>query len=275
MISRFFPGAASVLLLVTAAHAQTQQALYQAEQELRALEQTCPANSQYVGGPCDPSRMQAARNRVRDLRLAEAQAAIDTTPVPDLKPNERWVIVASRPDRDDAVDLAKQYQAKFPRVLVIGSENGNYAISIGRYNAVQKPSYATDLIQAKQIPAPIGFGHQSAVSGSRLANRRGTAAGGGGSCRTCEHCCRRRKLPNMNDGFARRRNGRLLLNEPIARRKSAEKSNVPVNSFGSKRLLNADSRLSRNSRTWDISLSRRLTLIWIGGISRKTAKRSR
>ena len=51
-------------------------------------------------------------------------------PVTALQADEFWIQVASRQTLPDSIEVAEQYTAQFPRVAVLQSQNGWYAIVV-------------------------------------------------------------------------------------------------------------------------------------------------
>ena len=54
---------------------------------------------------------------------------------PDLNGSVRWMVLASRQDQTDAVDLARMYGREADGVRVVRSANGWYAVVIGPFVA--------------------------------------------------------------------------------------------------------------------------------------------
>lgn len=70
------------------------------------------------------------------LALSVAATAIAGTIMPALASiyagsNAGWVVIASRSNANDAINLARRYARKFPSVVVFQSNNGYYGVSLG------------------------------------------------------------------------------------------------------------------------------------------------
>jgi hypothetical protein len=72
--------------------------------------------------------------------------------VPQLRPSERWVVVASRGDLNEAISIARDYKQTFPETRVFRSENGQYGVTIGQFDIDQNPGLIIELVQSSRIP---------------------------------------------------------------------------------------------------------------------------
>jgi hypothetical protein len=52
---------------------------------------------------------------------------------PTLREGELWLIVASSSEFETAVTMARKYKPEFPTAMVLNSENGQYAVILGRF----------------------------------------------------------------------------------------------------------------------------------------------
>jgi hypothetical protein len=92
----------------------------------------------------------------RELSIEQSESAKADVPtlqkVPELRPSERWVVVASRGDLDQAISIAREYKPRFPETRVFKSENGQYGVTVGQFDISQNPGLITGLVEANQIP---------------------------------------------------------------------------------------------------------------------------
>ena len=93
----------------------------------------------------------------RDLRSAdEGQESIDPPATSRkefaLTGTESWLIIASRRERDDAIAIAREYGMVFRETTVFESENGFFAVSIGRIDTNKQDKYLESLKEEKRIP---------------------------------------------------------------------------------------------------------------------------
>jgi hypothetical protein len=71
---------------------------------------------------------------------------------PELKPSERWAVIASRGELQDAILIAQQYKRDFPTTLVLRSGNGQFGVTVGPIDVQQNPSLLAQLVDSKKIP---------------------------------------------------------------------------------------------------------------------------
>lgn len=64
----------------------------------------------------------------------------------------RWIVVWSRADPAEAVQIAQDIERTFPSVTVFQSENGYYAVTIGYVPAGRAKAFVADLIARGMIP---------------------------------------------------------------------------------------------------------------------------
>lgn len=77
-----------------------------------------------------------------------------TTPSPlALATGEVWVIVASRIDLNEAIDVARGYTANFPHTFVAEASNGRYAIVVGRVAGEKWQGLKYEGISSGLLPA--------------------------------------------------------------------------------------------------------------------------
>jgi len=72
--------------------------------------------------------------------------------VPELQASERWLVVASRGYLEEAISIAQKYKKQFPETRVVKSENGQYGVTLGRFDAKEAPALMKRLIEEKRIP---------------------------------------------------------------------------------------------------------------------------
>jgi S1-C subfamily serine protease len=70
-----------------------------------------------------------------------------------LASGEFWVIVASRIDLSEAIDVARGFAANFPNTFVAEASNGRYAIVVGRVEGEKWQSIKHDGISSGLLPA--------------------------------------------------------------------------------------------------------------------------
>ncbi|WP_299480124.1 caspase family protein [uncultured Roseibium sp.] len=71
--------------------------------------------------------------------------------------NSGWLIVASRPNATDAINLARSYANRFPQTTVFQSNNGWYAVSLGWMNQPAGDRYKANLLSSGAIPGDSYF----------------------------------------------------------------------------------------------------------------------
>ncbi len=71
--------------------------------------------------------------------------------------NSGWLVVASRPDVNQAISVAGGYANRFPQTSVFQSNNGWYAVSIGWMRQPEGNSYKSSLIASGAIPSDSYF----------------------------------------------------------------------------------------------------------------------
>jgi uncharacterized protein YraI len=71
---------------------------------------------------------------------------------PELKLSERWAVIASRSELQDAISVAQDYKQDYPGALVVRSQNGQFAVIIGPIDVQQNPSFLTQLTDSNKIP---------------------------------------------------------------------------------------------------------------------------
>jgi uncharacterized protein len=104
------------------------------------------------------SRLAQLRDRLAELTPGERgttspipQAPFPNKP-PELKPSERWALIASRGELQDAISIAQDYKSDYPGTLVVQSQNGQFAVIIGPIDVQQNPSFLTQLAESNKIP---------------------------------------------------------------------------------------------------------------------------
>jgi uncharacterized protein len=120
---------------------------------------------------------EAYRLRIVQLRDKLAQLAPGdrgiTSPIPqvspnkppELKPSERWAVIASRSELPDAISIAQNYKSNFPSTFVIQSQNGQFAVIIGPIDVQDNPSFLTRLTDTNKVPKDAYYS-----SGSRFVD---------------------------------------------------------------------------------------------------------
>jgi uncharacterized protein YraI len=112
--------------------------------------------------------------------------------------NNGWLVVASRPDANAAVSVARGYSNRFPQTTVFQSNNGWYAITIGWMNQAAGNTYKSQLISTGAIPhdsyfhngerfqfvvwsatGVTGGGSQSLFAATRITDEPGGSGGAG------------------------------------------------------------------------------------------------
>ncbi|WP_428688618.1 caspase family protein [Roseibium sp.] len=71
--------------------------------------------------------------------------------------NSGWLVVASRPDANQAISVASGYVGRFPKTSVFQSNNGWYAVTIGWMRQPEGNAYKARLIASGAIPGDSYF----------------------------------------------------------------------------------------------------------------------
>jgi len=71
--------------------------------------------------------------------------------------NSGWLVVASRPDTNSAIAVARGYATRFPQTTVFQSNNGWFAITLGWMRQPAGNSYKNSLISSGAIPGDSYF----------------------------------------------------------------------------------------------------------------------
>eukprot|EP00903_Cladosiphon_okamuranus_P001131 g1129.t1 len=71
--------------------------------------------------------------------------------------NSGWLVVASRPDANSAIAVARGFASRFPQTTVFQSNNGWFAISLGWMRQPAGNAYKTSLVSSGAIPADSYF----------------------------------------------------------------------------------------------------------------------
>jgi hypothetical protein len=101
--------------------------------------------------------LSATQNIPDEERIERSKETHNTTIIspnrmPPLKASERWLVVASRADLKESISIAQQYKLRFSETRVVKSENGQYGITIGRFDMTKGPEVMKHLIEEKRIP---------------------------------------------------------------------------------------------------------------------------
>ncbi len=108
---------------------------------------------------------QAAEARIAFIRAyGETEGAsasspgttVDTTPAAHslkLSGDQRWVVLASRRDVDEAIGIARYYIGDFPLVRVVKANNGLYAVIFGPEQTTNIRAFRERAKNARPIPA--------------------------------------------------------------------------------------------------------------------------
>jgi hypothetical protein len=108
-----------------------------------------------IGFPASPAPSPESARRLtpgqRETTLQIPQVPLPNKP-PDLKPSERWVVIASRSELEDAISIAQDYRQNYPGTLVVQSQNGQFAVIIGPIDVQQNPSFLRHLTDSNKIP---------------------------------------------------------------------------------------------------------------------------
>jgi hypothetical protein len=111
---------------------------------------------------------QAAQARVAFIRAygpenAETSSsgqALATAPAMQslkLSGNQRWVVLASRRDVDEAIGIARYYSAAFPSVRVIKTNSGIYAVMVGPEHTTSIQAFRERVKSIQPIPEDAFF----------------------------------------------------------------------------------------------------------------------
>jgi len=98
---------------------------------------------------------QALARLTTPMRSAAQSPDIEaplTNRPPELRSTERWVVIASSGELEDAISVAQQYKQEFANVSVLRSQNGQFGVTIGPIDVQQNPSLLTQLLDSKKIP---------------------------------------------------------------------------------------------------------------------------
>lgn len=67
-------------------------------------------------------------------------------------PYYRWIVIASRPNYDEAVSVASRFVKSFPYTTIVHSRNGWYAVVLDAVVADEAASFKNNLIYTEAIP---------------------------------------------------------------------------------------------------------------------------
>jgi serine protease Do len=106
---------------------------------------------------------QAAQARVAFIRAYRSEnaetsssgQALATAPAMQslkLSGNQRWVVLASRRDVDEAIGIARYYSAAFPSVRVIKTNSGIYAVMVGPEHTTSIQAFRERVKSIQPIP---------------------------------------------------------------------------------------------------------------------------
>lgn len=88
--------------------------------------------------------------------VASKEAVIQPAPsAPAYTPsvNHLWIVVASRADQQEAIDLARSYSPQFPSAQVFLAKNGWFAVSVGSAPTDKAPTVIGELLGNQKIPS--------------------------------------------------------------------------------------------------------------------------
>jgi serine protease Do len=74
-----------------------------------------------------------------------------------LSGNQRWVVLASRRDVDEAIGIARYYSAAFPSVRVIKTNSGIYAVMVGPEHTTSIQAFRERVKSIQPIPEDAFF----------------------------------------------------------------------------------------------------------------------
>lgn len=85
-------------------------------------------------------------------KIDYSAVAIPSKALPKLTSSKRWLVVASSGDLKAAIAIAKEYKRTFPETLVVRSTNGQYGVTLGRFDVGRHPSLFGKLLETGRIP---------------------------------------------------------------------------------------------------------------------------
>ena len=97
--------------------------------------------------------MKVLRRLIAILVLGAAVGGAFAAPPPALGPGERWLVIASRQDLDDASNLARTYGRTLTGVHVVKTRNGWHAVVAGPFTARTKADVEVRLPAATNLPS--------------------------------------------------------------------------------------------------------------------------
>ena len=74
-----------------------------------------------------------------------------------LSGSARWIVIASRPDLDDSIGVARHHRWQHPNVRVVRASNGWFAIVFGPEQVADPRAFRQKLIREGGLPGDFSF----------------------------------------------------------------------------------------------------------------------